>query len=112
MGPTTNLYSILHSTQIPNYNNGYTGQNYTGYSNKEVDRLLDENNETLDKDKINKNLRKIQEIITEELPSIPLYDRTDCSAINRKLKNFLPTGTTTAVTWNGYLWYFEEQNNR
>jgi len=112
MGPSSNLYSLLHSSQIPNDKNGYTGQNYTGYSNKEVDRLLDENYESLDKDKINKNLRKIQEIVTDELPSIPLYDRVDCCAINRKLKNFLPTGTTTAITWNGYLWYFEEQNNR
>jgi len=63
---------------------------------------------SMDEVEITNNLTKIQEIITDELPSLPLYNRTDVNAAKRNLMNFLPTGTSTAVTWNAHLWYFEE----
>ena len=52
MGPTSNLYSIVNSSQIPSEKNGYSGQNYTAYSNPEVDELTSGILKMLDKDEI------------------------------------------------------------
>src|SRR3546814_20546357 len=34
--------TTLHSTMIPSAGNGWSGQNYTGFRNAEMDRLLDQ----------------------------------------------------------------------
>ncbi len=106
MSPASNLYSILHSDQIPTSDNSYLGQNYTGYQNEIVDRLLLENLMSLDMEKIYTNLRDIQKIVTQDLPSLPLYYRADISSVNRKIMNFKPTGTSYAKTWNAAYWYW------
>ena len=80
MGPYSNLYSLLHSTQVPSEKNGYTGQNYTGYSNTKVDEYLNRIIRSMDEEEIADNLTKVQEIITDELPSLPLYIRADVNA--------------------------------
>lgn len=108
MGPASNLYSILSSSQIPTEENAYSGQNYTGYKNTLVDELLLENLISLDTEKIYQNLREIQAIVTQDLPSLPLYYRVDVSSANQNIVNYKPTGTYYSKTWNSAYWYWQE----
>lgn len=111
MGPASNLFSILSSTQIPTEENTFSGQNYTGYKNDTIDQLLLENMASLDMKTIYSNLREIQKIITQDLPSLPLYYRVEINTANQNIMNFKPTGTSYtgyAQTWNSVYWYWQE----
>lgn len=107
MGPTSNLFSIVNSSQIPSEKNGFTGQNYTGYKNETVDKLTNETQESKSKQEIYEKLKECQKILTDELPSLPLFTRVDVNSVNKNLVGFKPTGTQTAYTWNAPWWYWE-----
>jgi oligopeptide transport system substrate-binding protein len=49
------------------------GNNRTGWSNKEYDRLLSESSQTMDKDKRYELLQQAEKILMNEMPIIPLY---------------------------------------
>ena len=84
--------STLHSEEIPNAENGWAGQNYTGFRNAEMDQLLDDLERELDKDKRLPMWRRVQEIYASELPAIPLYFRADSHIWPRWLQGVVPTG--------------------
>ena len=107
MGPNSNLYSIVNGTQIPNEKNGFTGQNYTGFNNETVNTLTDEIQKSMDKKDIYKKLQECQKILTEELPTLPLYTRVDVTSVDKKIREYKPTGTSTALTWNVEYWYWD-----
>ncbi len=108
MGPTSNLYSIVNSGQIPTEKNGWSGQNYTAYSNEEVDRLTSAVLQMLDKQEIYNNLRIVQEHLTRDIPSLPLFYRVDISSRHKNIANFQPTGTSSPITWNTPWWYWKK----
>ena len=43
--------TTLHSAQIPHQGNNFAGQNYTGFSNPEMDELIDSIEVELDREK-------------------------------------------------------------
>jgi len=107
MGPYSNLFTIVHSNDIPTRRNDYSGQNYTGFQHDYVDALLEECSTTLNKTLWSRNLNVIQEILMKELPSLPLYFRTDISCLHNDLMNFKPCGTTSSSDfWNIAYWYW------
>jgi peptide/nickel transport system substrate-binding protein len=108
MGPTSNLYSIVNSEQIPTEQNGWSGQNYTAYSNEEVDRLTSNILKMLDKQEIYNNLRIVQEHLSRDIPSLPLFYRVDISSRHKNIANFQPTGTSSPITWNASWWYWKK----
>jgi len=65
--------STLYSTRIPTVENGWSGQNYSGYDNPEMDRLIDAAEIELDLDKRKELWRQIQVLYAEDLPVLPLY---------------------------------------
>ncbi|MBN4083194.1 peptide ABC transporter substrate-binding protein, partial [bacterium AH-315-B06] len=84
--------TTLHSTQIPSKDNGWSGQNYTGFNNKAMDKVLDEV-ELVCEEKANKALwRDLQRIYAEELPVLPLYFRANPFIVPKWLKGVRPTG--------------------
>jgi peptide/nickel transport system substrate-binding protein len=101
------MYSICNSKQIPTQANGWSGQNYTAFKNETVDQLTDDNLKQLDKKKIYKNLWTIQEIMTKELPSLPLYYRVDVTSANPDVRGYTPTGSGVGSTWNGPWWSWD-----
>ncbi len=109
MGIHSNLLSILHSDYIPTEENSFRGQNYTAFHNEQVNKLLEENLSSLDKKTIYSNLRKIQKIVTEELPSIPLYHRIEIKAAHRDIANFKSSPMPQANTWNCAYWYWKQE---
>jgi peptide/nickel transport system substrate-binding protein len=84
--------TTLHSEEIPTAANGWAGQNYTGFSNPEMDRLLDDLERELDRDKRRVMWQRVQEIYAEELPALPLYFRSDVHIWPLWLEGVVPTG--------------------
>ncbi|MBT5812564.1 MAG: peptide ABC transporter substrate-binding protein [Rhodospirillaceae bacterium] len=92
--------TTLHSTQIPAKDNGWSGQNYPGFANAAMDKVLDEV-EVVCEDKPNKALwRDLQRIYAEELPVLPLYFRANPFIMPKWLKGVTPTGHQfTSALW-------------
>ncbi|MEM7123887.1 MAG: peptide ABC transporter substrate-binding protein, partial [Pseudomonadota bacterium] len=84
--------STLYSTRIPTAENGWSGQNYTGFSDPEVDRLIDEAEVELDVDKRKDLWRRLQVIYADQLPVLPLYFRASAYVTPHWLTGIRPTG--------------------
>ena len=84
--------TTLHSAHIPNKDNNFAGQNYTGFKNAEMDNLLESIEVELDQTKRKKLWRRLQEIYATELPVIPLYFRAEPYILPKWLTGLKPTG--------------------
>jgi len=84
--------STLYSTRIPTPENGWSGQNYTGYDNPEMDRLIDEAEIELDLDKRKELWRRFQVLYAEDLPVLPLYFASFPYVTPKWLTGIRPTG--------------------
>jgi peptide/nickel transport system substrate-binding protein len=90
--------SSLHSKEIPSAANGWSGQNYPGYANPEMDKALDAAERELDTDKRRALFAEIQKLAAEDLPALPLFFRVDPFVIPKPLKGVTPTGTLNSST--------------
>ena len=84
--------STLHSQEIPDAANGYAGQNATGFKNPEMDRLIDAAEIELDTAKRKELWAKMQRLYANELPSLPLFFRSDSFILPKWLSGVRPTG--------------------
>jgi len=84
--------SILHSEEIPRSENGFAGQNAAGFKNPEMDRLIDALEIELDGDKRKTLWTEMQRLYATELPSLPLYFRSDSFILPKWLSGVRPTG--------------------
>jgi len=64
--------------------------NFTGYSNKEVDALIEEGSSTIDRIKFSQIYKRIFKKITSDLPYLFLYTSNSITAVNKKIKNVKP----------------------
>jgi len=64
------------------------GNNYAGYSNPEVDALIDAARQSTDENERKNLYKKVFEILKEDVPYIPLYTNQSYFFFNKKLKNF------------------------
>ena len=90
--------STLHSEEIPTEANGWAGQNFTGYSNPEMDQLIDAIEVELDPDKREALWHRLQRIYAEDLPALPLYFRANPHIWPPWLEGVTPTGHQYAST--------------
>jgi peptide/nickel transport system substrate-binding protein len=84
--------STLHSEEIPTEANGWSGQNFTGYENPEMDQLIDAIEVELDREKRRAMWQRLQQIYAEDLPAIPLYFRANPHVWPPWLEGVTPTG--------------------
>ncbi|CCQ73257.1 peptide ABC transporter substrate-binding protein [Magnetospira sp. QH-2] len=91
--------TTLHSGHIPTAENNWAGQNYTGYSNPDMDRLLETIDIELDRDKRRALWRRLQEIYAEDLPVLPLYFRANAHILPKWLTGLKPTGHMAPSTY-------------
>ncbi len=84
--------TTLHSEEIPTEANGWAGQNYAGYVNPEVDKLIDDIEIELDRGKREAMWHRLQEIYADQLPALPLYFRADAHIWPKWLDGIRPTG--------------------
>jgi peptide/nickel transport system substrate-binding protein len=100
--------SLLYSTEIPTAGNGWSGQNYPGYANPEMDKALDAAERALDVDQRRALFADIQRIHADDLPVLPLFFRVDPFVIPKPLKGVVPTGTLNSSTLWVEQWRWEE----
>ncbi len=96
--PESSPRSTLHSVEIPSEENNWVGTNIPGYRNPEVDRLIDEVEVTLDREKRLKLFAEIQDLYISDLPVIPLYYRSSSFIIPKWLNGVEPTGNSSTTT--------------
>ena len=99
--------SSLHSKEIPSAANGWSGQNYPGYANPEMDKALDAAERELDVARRRDLFAEIQKLAAEDLPSLPLFFRVDPFVIPKPLKGVTPTGTLNSSTLWVEQWRWE-----
>jgi peptide/nickel transport system substrate-binding protein len=90
--------STLRSDEIPSAANGWTGQNYGGYSNPEMDRLIDAIEVELDRDKRQALWARLQQLYAEDLPALPLFFRAEPHIWPLWLEGVEPTGQMAPTT--------------
>ena len=88
----------LYSSMIPTEANNWAGQNYTGYSNPEMDALIDAIEVDLDRESRAGKWTELQRLYTEDLPVLPLYFRANPFVIPQWLKGIRPTGHLAPTT--------------
>jgi peptide/nickel transport system substrate-binding protein len=98
--------TILHSDEITRAERNWNGQNYTGFSNAEMDALIEALPYELDREKRAALWRRVQAIYATELPVLPLYFRSDAHLWPRWLTGVRPTGHLNPSTlwveeWRG-----------
>jgi peptide/nickel transport system substrate-binding protein len=82
----------LHTEQIPTEANGYGGSNSIGYSNPQMDKLIDQAEQELDPAKQKAIWANMQEIYAKDLPVMPLFFRAEAHVVPKWLKGYTPTG--------------------
>jgi peptide/nickel transport system substrate-binding protein len=90
--------SILHSSEIPAPANAFAGQNLSGFSSPEMDRVIDALEIELDRDKRQVLWAEAQRLYATELPSIPLYFRSSVFVLPKWLSGVRPTGNQSPTT--------------
>ncbi len=104
VGMDPDSYVFWHSSQT-----NENGLNITNYSNKEVDKLLEEGRIILDKDKRIEKYKKFQEILADDEPAIFMYSPFYIYVQNKKIKNFhtktilFPSGRFSTI----FDWYIK-----
>jgi peptide/nickel transport system substrate-binding protein len=97
----------LHSETIPTEVNGWSGQNYAGFRNPEMDTVLDDV-EIICEPKANQALwNRLQTIYSNELPVLPLYFRATPFILPKWLKGIRPTGHQYSTTLWVEDWFAE-----
>lgn len=99
----TNLW---HSGKIPSAVNAYTGQNYPGWRNPEVDKLVELGVRTVDASARKDIYFRIQDLMRQEYPVVPLYFRGNIDAVKTSVANYQPNATPSGNMWNAWQWGF------
>lgn len=82
----------LHSEQVPSVENAWTGFNFTGFRNSQMDRLIDEIEAELDSSKRMVSWRDLQHLYAVELPALPLFFYSLPHVLPPWLEGVEPTG--------------------
>lgn len=101
--------SLWTIKNIPSEENGWQGQNYPGWYNEEANALDLQVSSTLDRELRIELLRRQQELWVEDVPSLPLYFRSDIMAAHKDLVNIYLTGAISPVSWNSEYWGYREK---
>lgn len=97
---------LWYSKKIPSRANGYDGHNFPGWRNSEVDTLTEKGITTVDIEARKQIYFRIQELIVQECPVVPLYFRADIDAVRKTIANYRPNPTPSGNLWNSWEWGF------
>jgi peptide/nickel transport system substrate-binding protein len=90
--PENSPRSTVSSKAIPSNKNGWSGQNFMGWTNAQVDKDLDALDLEFDAKKRTTLVHDILKAYTDEVPVLPLYYRSDISVVPKNLKNYKMSG--------------------
>ena len=80
------------------------GQNEMGYTNPEVDELFAEAASSTDQDLVADNLNQVDEILWEDLPTIPLYQKPTYLPFRSSIQGVEDNPGTAGPLWNASDW--------
>ncbi|MEN4053531.1 MULTISPECIES: peptide-binding protein [Sulfurimonas] len=95
LSPTPDPYLFWHSDSDKK-----GGFNLVGYHNKKIDRLIEESQSLIDKEKLAKIWREMFTIITQDNPYLFLYIPNSITAVNKDIKNIEPA---LGGIWHNYI---------
>jgi len=85
--------------------NGFSGQNYPGWCNKDADTAQNAQVQTLSIEERKKLLATFYKAWTTDVPVIPLFSNTTVTVARVGLKNWKPGPTSASPdTWNAWEW--------
>jgi ABC-type transport system substrate-binding protein len=90
--------------QIPLPENGWTGQNTMGWCNEKASVGIKNANNTLNQEERKKWYLDVQQAYTEDVPAIPLFNRTETFSARADMTGFKPTPGEEYWTWNTGEW--------
>lgn len=90
--------------QIPLPENNWLGQNGSGWCNPAASDAIKLANNSLLREERVPAYRTVQEQYTQDVPAIPLFNRTDTFAINAQLEGFAPAPGQQYTPWNVAEW--------
>ena len=91
------------SGNIPTAANGGAGQDYTRFSNPDVDRLIADAGATVDQARRAKDYADALKILNDNVPIIWMYDRQSLDAFRVNVSGF-KGNTWDNITWNAEDW--------
>ena len=103
-GVDPSLTALLASDQIPTEENDFTGQNVYRWSDAEADTLLTRSDREVDDEARVRSLGRIQEIVADQVPLIPLYQQPNTVAHVAALQGVKENPTQAEVFWNSAEW--------
>ena len=100
-----NLRPFWHTESIPTVDKP-GGFNHSGLSNPDLDELLDAQLTELDPAARTELLKQAQQIVHDEVPMIPMYDRVVINSISDNVKgaSVSPFGSISGLMWNTADW--------
>ncbi len=96
--------TLYACNQIPLPENGWNGQNYMGWCNQKASDAVILANNTLIKDDRKKAYTIVQQEFTKDVPSIPLFNRSEVYATAPDFQGFKVFAGDSYYTWNAYDW--------
>ena len=96
-----------HGDPLPVAGEAARSANFAGYSNPEVDKLLDEALQTVDRSKRKENYFKAQEIVAEDVVYLFLFWLTNHTAMNKRVQGY-KAAPGYAEFWNIDEWWLDK----
>jgi len=80
------------------------GRNINYFKDDALTRLLYASDRTVDREERKQLLHRIQAIVADEVPELPLYSVTKLDAVPASLQHFKGNPTNTGIFWNVHEW--------
>ncbi|MBT6393011.1 MAG: peptide-binding protein [Nitrosomonadales bacterium] len=100
-------YNIWHSSQ-----QGPGQFNFIGYSNKNVDKLLEDGRKELDPNKRERIYHKFSEHLLSDSPIVYLYAGYGLSAVNKRVQGIKNPAPPAGIYHNSYEWFMPKSLRR
>jgi len=95
LSPTPDPYLFWHKDSDKK-----GGFNLVGYNNPEINRMIEDSQSMIDRDKLAQSWRKMFKIITDDNPYLFLYIPNSITAVDREIKNIEPA---LGGIWHNYI---------
>jgi peptide/nickel transport system substrate-binding protein len=86
---------------------GGKGSNVGQYSNPEVDALLEKGSRTFDAEARREIYYRVQELVRQDLPFLPLFAYTNVLGRKKGLEGFEPNANTRTASWHAAAWRWQ-----
>lgn len=102
-GPEPSGLQLWSCAAIPNEQNNYRGENFAGWCFRDADRAVRTADTTLDPTERTEAYLRQQQLWTQELPAIPLFQRLSVVVAAPGIRGLMPDALAP-VTWNVFAW--------